>query len=78
MSAKQEVRFDIDAVNALATWEAKVSTCICNRAKQLAAQSGQASRVTVSHFQRAASVELRLLAQEIDQESPVDGQEEAA
>lgn len=78
MSANEEVRIDVDAIKALTQWKSRLAEGICKRAKLLAAQSGQASRVKLSHFRQAAEVELRSLANAIDCENRADGQEEAA
>lgn len=59
MNDRLQVRIDVKAAKALAEWKALFAAEVCERAKQLAAQSGQPSFVTLSHFRQAAQVALQ-------------------
>lgn len=72
------VRIDVEAAKALAAWKSLFATEVCERAKQLAAQSGNPASITLSHYRTAAQMALQVLSGAIHGERGPDGQQEAA
>jgi hypothetical protein len=78
MNASKQVRIEVEAAQALAEWKSLFGAEVCERAKQLAAQSGRADAVTLSHYRMAATMALQTLAGVILGEQGTNGQNEAA
>jgi hypothetical protein len=78
MNAKTQVRIDIEAAHALTKWKSRFAAEVCDRAKQIAAQSGSPDYVTLSDYRKAARIALQSLLDTIDGEHGPDGQKEAA
>jgi hypothetical protein len=73
MPQNKGLRIDIEAANALAEWKSRFAEEVCERAAELAIESNQPNKVTLSHYQLAAEAALRSLSQAIhrDRESHV-------
>ena len=78
MIASKQVRIDVEAAKALAEWKSLFGAEVCERAKQLAAQSGHPDRITLSHYRMAAKIALQSLSVAILGEHGSDGRNEAA
>ena len=77
MNASKQVRIDVEAAKALAGWKSLFADEVCERAKRLAAESGQPDSVTLSHYRQAAAMALQSLADAILGEQGSNGQKEA-
>jgi hypothetical protein len=78
MQASKQLMIEVEAAKALAEWKALFGTEVCERAKQLAMQSGHAELVTVSHYRTAARMALQTLAGAIQGEPGTNVRNEAA
>jgi len=78
MNTGEQVRIDVEAAKALAEWKSMFADEVCERAKQLAAQSDCPESATLSHYRVAAKIALQLLSVAIHGEHGPDGQNEAA
>ena len=78
MNSSKQVRIEVEAAQALAEWKSLFGAEVCERAKQLAAQSGHPDTVTLSQYRRAATMALQTLAGAIHGEQGTNGQNEAA
>ena len=78
MVAIEQVRIAIEAEKALTHWKSRFADEVCERAERLAAESGQPSFVTLSHYRQAAVIALESLSNAIHQEDSSDGQQDAA
>jgi len=78
MLAGKQARIDVEAAIALVEWKSLFAAEVCERAKQLAAQSSEPGLVTLSHYRQAAATALQSLSDAILAEEPPDGRQEAA
>ncbi|MBM4094068.1 MAG: hypothetical protein FJ276_32370 [Planctomycetes bacterium] len=78
MNTGKPVRIDVEAAKALAQWKSLFAAEVCERAKQIATQSGHPDSVTLSHYRMAASMAIQSLSVAIHGEHEPDGQQEAA
>lgn len=78
MNANEPVRITIDAANALTEWKFRFAVEVCERAKQLAAESSEPTLITLSHYRQAATIALESLSRMIHGEDRPDGRKEAA
>jgi hypothetical protein len=62
MNASKQVRIEVEAAQALAEWKSLFGAEVCERAKQVAAQSGRPHAVALSHYRMAATMALQTLA----------------
>jgi hypothetical protein len=69
---------DVEAAKPLVEWKSLFATEVCQRAKRLAAQSGQPNSITLSHDRMAAKMALQVLSDAIHGEQQSDGEQEAA
>jgi hypothetical protein len=78
MSEKTDCRIDVEAVRTLIDWKWLFANEVAERARQLAAESSQPGRVTLSHYRRAAEIAVRSLSAAIRDGGPSRDDQEAA
>jgi hypothetical protein len=78
MSQKAHVRIEVEAAKALIYWKSLFADEVAAGARQLAAQSSQPERVTLSHYQQAAQAAVRSLSAAILHGGPSRDDHEAA
>ncbi|HEY2252554.1 MAG TPA: hypothetical protein VGH74_15885 [Planctomycetaceae bacterium] len=78
MDETVDVRIDVEAAKALIGWKSLFADEVVACARQLAAETSQPKRVTLSHYRRAALMAVRSLSAAILDEGTSSDDQQAA
>ena len=78
MSQQTGIRIDLEAAKALVEWKSLFADEVAKRARNLAAESSQPERVTLSQYRQAAQLALRTLSAAILEGGSSSGEYRAA